>query len=177
MTILEKIKCSTDKSRFTLYKEGLFYKCYNEDAMVFTKRVKNYKVNSKFVKILGTEVLSIGFPSSEIEKGNLSFQTISEKIEADGFDEQERKVDFLLKDRGIKKDYLAWHKTIVNQVSVQKLKESNRSQYVTNTEYTAAIISMIKNFDLANTTPMQGLTFIQELKLKVQRIEKSNGNN
>jgi hypothetical protein len=29
---------------------------------------------------------------------------------------------------------------------------------------------------LANRTPMQGLSFIQELKLEVQRIDKCNGN-
>ncbi len=50
MTISEKIHCSADKTTFTLFREGLFYKCYNEDAMVFVLRVKNYKVNSKFVK-------------------------------------------------------------------------------------------------------------------------------
>ncbi|MDA3912027.1 MAG: hypothetical protein PF448_11795 [Bacteroidales bacterium] len=47
MTIVEKTQVSADKTRFTLFKEGLFYKCYNEDAMVFVKMVKNYKVNSK----------------------------------------------------------------------------------------------------------------------------------
>ncbi|MEN8122856.1 MAG: hypothetical protein ABFS35_21130 [Bacteroidota bacterium] len=45
MTIKEKTQYSEDKTVFTLFKEGLFYKCYNEDAMVFSKRVKNYKVN------------------------------------------------------------------------------------------------------------------------------------
>jgi hypothetical protein len=45
MTILEKILCSAGKNTFTLFSEGLFYKCYNEDAMVFVQRVKNYKVS------------------------------------------------------------------------------------------------------------------------------------
>lgn len=38
------------------------------------------------------------------------------------------------------------------------------------------IVSMIKNFDLANSTPMQGLSFIQQLKLEAQKIEEYNGN-
>jgi hypothetical protein len=50
MTIAEKIKYSADRTKFTLYKEGLFYKCYNEDAMVFVQKIKEYKVSSKFVK-------------------------------------------------------------------------------------------------------------------------------
>jgi hypothetical protein len=35
MTLSEKIKNSKNIARFMLYKEGLFLKCYNEDAMVF----------------------------------------------------------------------------------------------------------------------------------------------
>ncbi len=34
MTVLQKITRSKDPAVFTLYREGLFYKCYNEDAMV-----------------------------------------------------------------------------------------------------------------------------------------------
>jgi len=38
MTILEKIAKGRDKTIFTLHREGLFYRCYNEDAMVFSKQ-------------------------------------------------------------------------------------------------------------------------------------------
>ncbi len=55
---------------FALFKEGMFYKCYNEDAMLIAKHVKPYKVSSKFVKSLGAGVLGLGFPLSEVEKGN-----------------------------------------------------------------------------------------------------------
>jgi hypothetical protein len=38
------------------------------------------------------------------------------------------------------------------------------------------LVTMIKAFDLANSTPMEGLIFIQQLKKEVQRIDNSNGN-
>ena len=41
MTTVEKIARSMDKSLFTLHKEGLLYKCYNEDAMLFVKHIKS----------------------------------------------------------------------------------------------------------------------------------------
>jgi hypothetical protein len=44
MTLKEKILFSTEGIRFTLYKEGLFYKCYNEDAMVFVKRMRSFQI-------------------------------------------------------------------------------------------------------------------------------------
>ena len=82
MTLLEKTKNSAKGSIFTLYKEGMFYKCYNEDAMVFSQCVRAYKISVKFVKNVGAKVMSLGFPVSEVEKGNLSLEFISEKIRA-----------------------------------------------------------------------------------------------
>jgi hypothetical protein len=60
MTLKEKINHSTKLTQFILFKEGLFYKCYNEDAMVFVKNVKEYKVAERFVKSVGAEVYGIG---------------------------------------------------------------------------------------------------------------------
>jgi hypothetical protein len=40
MGIKEKLEICTDKTQFTLFKEGMFYKCYNEDAMVFVQKDK-----------------------------------------------------------------------------------------------------------------------------------------
>jgi hypothetical protein len=62
MTLKEKINHSAKLTQFILFKEGLFYKCYNEDAMVFVKNVKDYKGSEKFVKSVGAAVYSIGFP-------------------------------------------------------------------------------------------------------------------
>ena len=45
MTIVEKIILAKSNKQFTLFKEGLFYKCYNEDPMVFVQKVMAYKVN------------------------------------------------------------------------------------------------------------------------------------
>ena len=89
---------------FTLFKEGLFYKCYNEDAMVFTQRVRVYKLSNKYVKSVGSEVLSLGFPISEVEKGNLSLASVSEKIGATSFEESDGNIVFSLNDIGIKKE-------------------------------------------------------------------------
>lgn len=105
MTIKEKIAYSSDVRRFTLFKEGLFYKCYNEDAMIFVQKVKEYKVSSKYVKATVSNVYSIGFPASEVLNGNLSFESISEKIGAKSFEVKNGLVEFYLKDLESKKGY------------------------------------------------------------------------
>jgi hypothetical protein len=172
MTISEKTQISADKTRFTLFKEGLFYKCYNEDAMVFTKMVKNYKVNSKFVKSVGTAVFSLGFPGNEVTKENLSLASISEKIRAKGFEESDRNIVFLLNDIRIKNDYEAWKNTIQERI-IEVVKEpANLYQHPPDRD---KLILMIKNFDLANSTPIQSLTFIQQLKMEIHKVEENNG--
>lgn len=56
MTIAEKVTQSANSTLFTLYKEGLFYKCYNEDAMLFVQKVRAFKVSDKFVKSVREKV-------------------------------------------------------------------------------------------------------------------------
>jgi len=88
MTIAEKIQISADETKFTLFKEGLFYKCYNEDALIFTENVKEYKVNAKYIKSVGADVLSLGFPLTVGGKNNLTLDTIALAIDAISFSEE-----------------------------------------------------------------------------------------
>jgi hypothetical protein len=62
MSLLEKTQKSGGIKLFTLYKEGFFYECYNEDPMLFAEKVKKYKVIVKYIKRVGADVLSLGFP-------------------------------------------------------------------------------------------------------------------
>ena len=174
MTLKEKINHSAKLTQFMLFKEGLFYKCYNEDAMVFVKNVKEYKVSEKFVKSVGADVYSIGFPVGEVEKGNLTLEFISEKIAAKSFEIKDTDVVFLLNDGSLKNDYKEWIDTIQEEEIIKGAQESS-SLYKPPLD-TTTIISMIKNYDIANSTPMQSLGFIQELKFKIQCFEKNNGN-
>jgi len=143
--------------------------------MVFVQKVKEYKVFSKFVKNVGAKVHSIGFPKNEIEKGNFTSESISEKISAKSYEVKDENIVFLLKDGDIKNDYKVWIETLHAENNIEVVKEPapfyNKPGYDT-----AEIISMIKDFDLANSTPMQGLNFIQLLKSELNKLEKNNGN-
>jgi hypothetical protein len=45
--------------------------------MVFVKNIREYKVSKNFVKSVGKDVYSIGFPVSEVKKGSLSLANIA----------------------------------------------------------------------------------------------------
>ena len=167
MTTVEKIILAKSNKQFTLFKEGLFYKCYNEDAMLFVKRVKKYKVNSKFIKSVGGVVNSIGFPVTEIEKESLSLEMISAKLKAENFEKKNEDVVFLMNDFEIKNDYEVWEQSI--QTSANKVV-NHTNEIHDRTIQLENIATMILNYDLANNSPMQGLSFIQDLKIKIQEI-------
>ncbi len=162
MTILEKTQYSADTNKFTLFKEGLFYKCYNENAMVFVQRVKEYKVNSKFVKSVGNDVLSLGFPVSEVEKENLKLQLISEAIGAVEYNKKPYGVGFSLK-KNIKQNFTDFHEEVQKSKSIVAEKHLDHKKSTND-----ILVKMIQEFDLANSTPMQGLVFIQKLKNQIK---------
>lgn len=170
MTLLEKIAASTNKAKFTLYREGIFYKCYNEDAMVFSERVKSYKISVRYVKSVDAEVLSIGFPVSESEKGMLSLNEIGKLLGGSEFEEINNSIVFCLKDN-LKEDYILWSISIIEKEKA-KLKDIISSKE--KPDFTDLVL-LIKNYDLANSTPMQGMNFIHHLKTEIQTLELSYG--
>ena len=45
-----------------LFKEGMFYKAYNQNPMWFVQHIKAYKVTAKYIKTIQQEEYFIGFP-------------------------------------------------------------------------------------------------------------------
>jgi hypothetical protein len=160
MTTVEKIDLAKSNKSFILFKEGLFYKCYNQDAMVFVKYVREYKVSCKYIKSVGSKVYSIGFPASEVEKVKLSFKDISTKIGGKRFEVKSILIVFYLKDTESKKAYKDW----VEMQHKNKIVMQEPETIYPNTNKSERVLAMIRNYDLANSTPIDGLLFIQNLK-------------
>jgi len=47
-----------------LYKEGIFWRAYENSAMLFCENIKKYIIQKKFVKKINSEILYLGFPDS-----------------------------------------------------------------------------------------------------------------
>lgn len=133
--------------------------------MLFSRHIKTYQVSAKHVKSAGSVVLSIGFPESEVTGGKLSFEHISEALGAGEYVVEEKQVTFRLKE-DLKKNYAAWR---TNHPVPDKLGTGDSAPSPLS-EKISALLSDIRNFDLANSTPMQGLEFVHVLKQKVKEI-------
>ncbi|NDV93399.1 hypothetical protein D0T84_00505 [Dysgonomonas sp. 521] len=66
MTITEKLALHGDKE-LHLYKEGVFWVAYEEDAYLVSQ-IKKLKPTKKYIKSIQREVISVGFPQSSLEE-------------------------------------------------------------------------------------------------------------
>ncbi len=160
MTTAEIIQLARDNSRFTLFKEGLFYKCYNEDAMVFSQKVKTYKLTTKFVKIVDSRVISLGFPAKMVEQERLSLDAIAAKIKALQFSETGSQVVFRIQ-AALKEGFDEWKNALWQEQALESEQEANHQND------DRSIEALIAAFDLASNTPMQAMAFVQQLKNKL----------
>ena len=143
MTILDKVTLQQqDTTKIFLFKEGVFYKAYNEGAFLLQDR--NYKVAVKKIKSVENEVLSIGFPISVLEKLKENRQI----EEYDNYCSLQSNIVFSL---------LLYEEWYQNQIT--NIKRVDR-KYLE--EYT--LKDTIKNYPLANKTPIEVFIWVAELQ-------------
>ncbi len=65
MTLKEIIEIeNANKNSINLYKEGIFWRVYNQSAYYFVKHIKELKALKKFYKNVNCEVVYAGFPDT-----------------------------------------------------------------------------------------------------------------
>jgi len=146
MTVQEKISLAAQSNKLVMFKEGMFYKLYNQNAMWFVNHLKPYKVTKKFVKIVNQDVYSIGFPQTVFSLKKLQINLKLIKEEPNYFCYQ---VNQIISEQ----EYASWCNTVLNnQVQLQSKAHTHN------------IIQQLKDFDVATNTPMQVLEFVVKLK-------------
>lgn len=158
MTIKEILvveNANTDK--INLFKEGIFWRVYNQSAYYFVKHLKELKVMKKFYKVVNIEVVYAGFPDTilpqiealcqtkglKFKKCNESHCSISGFEPVNGFEE--------------------WKNGIKMQVPVQS---NGKTSIVDNNldKRKEAVIEKLKGYSLANHTPIETMALVMELQ-------------
>ncbi|WP_446008963.1 hypothetical protein [Candidatus Electrothrix sp.] len=143
MNTEEKIRLAGDLSCLYLHKEGIFYKVYNKDAMLFIGNIKPLKITAKFIKVVDQYVYSAGFPESVLER-------VKEKLHSCGgvFETAEK----MLKVTGVRwneaEDYSDW-------CGRWKGKAEERHE-----ADSASIAQQVAAFPVMQRTPMEAVQFI-----------------
>ena len=160
-----KIKNITERERdnptlVTVYKEGLFYRVYNESAIWWTKNVKDIKLHKKYIKYIDRYILYGGFPANAKE-------TVEEIILKKGkiVNDNENVIE-------IESDYKPGNDELtdwLNTISDSKLGKTkmNTDDIKSSGEF-LEIIETIRNFQVGHKTPFEAMQLIVDLQKKLQ---------
>jgi hypothetical protein len=155
MGISEKIIHSNTFHIYS-YKEGVFWIAYEQSAYYFWQQ-RGYKPTKKFVKSIGREIVSVGFPQNAMdtfsglmieEEANKKTFILEESIDSQAFKEWKDDLPLYQNDTGGKEKDRAYS---VTTMVVPSPQENH-------------IIRRLHAFPLADKTPMECMMFLSELQ-------------
>ena len=164
MTIQEKIILEKD-GNVHLFKEGVFWVAYEKSAYIVCL-LKKYKPTKKFIKAVGQEVVSAGFPESALE--NIVGANLCVRPDLCVRPNENNKNHVILDislpcfqdlptlGENFNENFLEWK----NNLETNKIKNINF-------EPEMPIVEKIKQFDLHNATPLECMNFLATIKSKI----------
>lgn len=163
---------SNNKQQIYLYREGLFWKAYERSAYAFCLMYRNYKPTKKYVKVVATELISIGFPT-KVLPNLVPEASLNHISETEVVIKLEQPIDEV--------QFIEWkNQTPLTVAAAKTLSESNKSESekmvstnVNNVSVMDLLADRIMCYNLAEHTPMEAMQFICELKdmLKTKNIK------
>ena len=153
MTLLEVFNLEKENfNAIILYKEGMFWKAYEKSAYAFIQQVKSYQPTKKFVKTIGDDIVSIGFPNSMIA-------FIEEKMKVTTTDDRILTIDSKLI---TEEEFVSWKEGIDHKEI--KLKKDVDYRSPAKIEQTDQIVDVITKFQVETKTPLECMLFVIKLR-------------
>lgn len=146
-----------------LYREGIFYKAYDRSAYAWSKYICSYEVKHRYIKSIGAEVLSIGFPVKSLES----------KLEGHQYEiNDERKVVVKLGEKEIidPQSYERWREEIC--VAATNVVRENEVEYVDlDKRNNDDLLTEIISFPIETSSPIDCMMFLSELKRRYHNLK------
>lgn len=160
MRIDEAISKSSEPLTIFIVKDALFCNVYEESAWRFSEFIKPYKPTRKRVKKLNMDVVSIGFPKSQLP-------ALLQKANQLGFLIENEETGWLSVklSREPEKPFLHW-KEGIPLYSVEHLKAEPLQVGTPSVDY-SLVIGEISSFSVADHTPMQTMLFLVDIQNKI----------
>lgn len=163
MLLKEKLSRETG-NRIHFYREGMFWKLYNQSAFNFSQRVKQYLLKKKYVKELKESIVTMGFPDVVLKENleRLKEYTLSVNV-------SDKVVEVELKEE--LPGYQEWFENVkeaeevkekVQPIVVTAMPDSEKEQ----------ILKDIRDFPILQKTPLEVQMFFIELQNRVMKLGK-----
>ena len=165
MLLKEKLSRETG-NRIHFYREGMFWKLYNQSAFNFSQRVKQYLLKKKYIKEVKSWIVTMGFPDVVLKENleRLREYTLSVNV-------SEKVVEVELKE-GLP-GYQEWFEEIKEEVNGEReVKEEGTVPVVGNEDEKERILKDIRDFPILQKTPLDVQMFFIELQNRVVKLDK-----
>ena len=175
MTSKDFIRAEAENTdRITLYREGLFWKAYERSAFAVCSQVRAFKTTKKALKTLGGgHLVSIGFPAASENAVCGALECISR--------EQDRVV--FAAPRAVDADVAAADVVATDSapghLPEERMRSPSEAESRPGMRYAEADFSLtaacrvagaLKEFNLAEKTPLECMMFLSELKKMIHSI-------
>jgi hypothetical protein len=131
-----------NKDKIYLHKEGTFWIAYERSAHRFVEGIRAYKVTKKHIKVIGTEITSIGFPESALS--NLAIEIV---------DRTDKLITLKAPVKKNERKFEKWKSEVKQSEPPKETAPPGVS-----------LEERLRNFDLENKTPLDCMAFLVELK-------------
>ena len=164
ISITEKIVHS-DAFEVNLYKEGVFWRGYEQSAYAIWL-LRAYQPKKEKIKKVRCEVVNVGFPAIVLEDILSKFEVVERK---------EKQIRLKTREPIDSVAFEAWKKELPTFIPTcencnrlqEMLNEQNRTiapqTYIEPTE-AMVMYNKVLHYDLSNSTPMECMAFLSELK-------------
>lgn len=168
MLLKEKLSRETG-NRIHFYREGMFWKLYNQSAFNFSQRVKQYLLKKKYIKEVKSWIVTMGFPDVVLQENleRLREYTLSVNV-------SEKVVEVELKEE--LPGYPEWFEGVKEEMKELKgereKKEEEAVSEVGNEGEKEQILKDIRDFPILQKTPLEVQMFFIELQNRVVKLAK-----
>jgi len=148
-----------------LIKEGIFWRAYELSAMLFSVHIKNFKLIKRYVKCAGQDIVYLGFPDGALEE-------ILNEAKGKGYNAEfaigRQNNDIIMLSGFVPKgslrekplDFEQWK----SEIPVVAMNKKTDNQF-------ELIIEKIKNYPVANRTPVESLEFLSNIQKEINEYQ------
>lgn len=173
MTYKERIdKEDRNHNCLILYKEGIFFKAYEQSAYVFHTRIQPFQLKVKTLKDVEQPYITLGFPQSQQEKYLSGLRIIEENPE------------YLIAElpEPINKDaFVSWKSGVLTSATTQepssdagegaKYPDAQPERELTEENAAlAALLNKVLDLNMAAMTPMTAFNFLYQFQTDLKEI-------
>ena len=158
---------SADSNEIHLYQERMFWKAYEYSAYRFVFGICAFSAKKKFVKAIGRDMVSIGFPKDSLKKHAALFEMVSQS---------DNECTIIAKGCTPSKPFEEWRKEVPMYVKSTPPPVSETPPYVVETIYqprseAEQIVDEIRCYNMESKTPMECMMWLSQLKARINNGE------